>query len=72
MQVWDLATQECKQTLNHHNGKVQAVAWNPAEAAVLLSGGFDKRACLVRACACNRCAVRNAPVTVASAGSCAC
>lgn len=68
-QVWDLATQECKQTLNHHNGKVQAVAWNPAEAAVLLSGGFDKRACLVRACACKLCcAVKTPPVAVASAG----
>lgn len=49
MQVWDIATQQCEVTLSHHNGKVQAVAWNPAEAAVLLSGGFDKRACLVRA-----------------------
>ena len=49
VQVWDIATQQCEVTLSHHNGKVQAVAWNPAEAAVLLSGGFDKRACLVRA-----------------------
>ena len=49
VQVWDIATQQCDLTLSHHNGKVQAVAWNPAEAAVLLSGGFDKRACLVRA-----------------------
>ena len=48
MQVWDIATQQCETTLSHHNGKVQAVAWHPAEAAVLLSGGFDKRACLVR------------------------
>ena len=47
-QVWDLATQRCEQTLSHHSGKVQAVAWNPAEASALLSGGFDKRACLAR------------------------
>jgi len=46
--VWDLATQRCERTLSHHSGKVQAVAWNPAEASALLSGGFDKRACLAR------------------------
>ena len=42
-----MATQQCNSTLGHHEGKVQAVAWNPAEAPVLLSGGFDRRACLV-------------------------
>ena len=42
LQAWDLATAQCQHTLKHHKGKVQAVAWNPAEAAVLLSGGFDK------------------------------
>lgn len=53
VKVWDVATQACQHTLRHHTGKVQAVAWNPVDAPVLLSGGFDKRACLVRpACAC--------------------
>lgn len=47
VKVWDVATQQCNSTLRHHTGKVQAVAWNPAEAPVLLSGGFDARACLV-------------------------
>lgn len=47
VKVWDVATQACQHTLSHHSGKVQSVAWNPAEAAVLLSGGFDKRACVV-------------------------
>lgn len=48
VKVWDVATQQCQHTLRHHSDKVQAVAWNPAEPPVLLSGGFDKRACLVR------------------------
>jgi periodic tryptophan protein 1 len=33
-------------TLNHHADKVQALAWHPADPAVLLSGAFDGRACL--------------------------
>lgn len=47
LQVWDVASQQCQHTLTHHKGKVQAVAWNPAEAPVLLSGAFDKVAALV-------------------------
>mmetsp|Transcript_14770 Transcript_14770/g.41589 ORF Transcript_14770/g.41589 Transcript_14770/m.41589 type:complete len:507 (+) Transcript_14770:285-1805(+) len=47
VKIWDVTAQECKQTLSHHNGKVQAVAWNPAEASVILTGGFDKVAALV-------------------------
>ena len=47
MQAWDLATAQCQHTLTHHKGKVQAVAWNPAEPSVLLSGGFDKSIALV-------------------------
>ncbi len=46
--MWDLATGSCAHTLSHHADKVQAVAWNPAQPSVLLSGGFDQRACLVR------------------------
>ena len=48
VQVWDLATGSCAHTLTHHEDKVQAVGWNPAQPSVLLSGGFDQRACLVR------------------------
>jgi periodic tryptophan protein 1 len=48
-QVWDVAAEACQHTLAHHAGKVQAVAWNPAEAPVLLSGAFDQVAALVRA-----------------------
>jgi len=47
VQAWDLATAQCQHTLKHHKGKVQAVAWNPAEASVLLSGGFDKVVAMV-------------------------
>ncbi len=38
-----MARGECKHTLAHHTDKVQAVAWNPASAPVLLTGGFDHR-----------------------------
>ena len=47
MQAWNLATAQYQYTLKHHKGKVQAVAWNPAEASVLLSGGFDKVVAMV-------------------------
>lgn len=47
LQVWDLATAQCQHTLTHHKRKVQAVAWNPAEAPMLLSGGFDKVTAMV-------------------------
>ena len=50
VKVWDLASLACQATLTHHTSKVQAVAWNPADPAVLLSGGFDHRVCLVRLC----------------------
>lgn len=46
VKIWDVATGQVSVTLNHHQGKVQAVEWNPAESPVLLSGGFDQRVCL--------------------------
>ena len=48
VKVWDISRQTCEHTLRHHTSKVQSVAWNPAEAPVLLTGGYDKAACLVR------------------------
>nr|XP_043628316.1 uncharacterized WD repeat-containing protein C17D11.16-like [Erigeron canadensis] len=41
VKVWDVATGDCKLTMNHHTDKVQAVAWNHHEHEVLLSGSFD-------------------------------
>jgi periodic tryptophan protein 1 len=63
VKLWDLAaaagaggggtrsssSSGCTATLTHHRGKVQAVAWNPAEAPVLLTGAFDRTACVVDA-----------------------
>jgi periodic tryptophan protein 1 len=46
-QVWDITKGTAEHTLTHHSDKVQAVAWNPAESPVLLTGGFDKQAALV-------------------------
>jgi periodic tryptophan protein 1 len=47
VKIWDISTATCSSTLTHHKDKVQAVAWCPSEASVLLSGGFDGLACLV-------------------------
>ena len=47
VKVWDVVAQKCEHTLTHHSDKVQAVAWNPVEAPVLLTGAFDRTACLV-------------------------
>ncbi|KAM3353792.1 hypothetical protein ACQJBY_024771 [Aegilops geniculata] len=40
VKVWDLYTSKCDRTLQHHDGKVQSVAWRSPE--VLLSGSFDR------------------------------
>ena len=42
IKVWDVTTQSCQVTIDWHSDKVQAVAWNPADAPVLLSAAFDK------------------------------
>lgn len=47
VKVWDLATQQCNHTLEHHRDKVQAVQWHPTQHATLLSGGFDRQAAVV-------------------------
>jgi len=43
VKVWDLSNAICLHTLEHHKDKVQVVAWNPKDAAILLTGGFDKK-----------------------------
>lgn len=55
VKVWDIAaagggasasSSPVTTLTHHHTNKVQALAWHPADPAVLLSGGFDGRACL--------------------------
>ncbi|XP_037473740.1 uncharacterized WD repeat-containing protein C17D11.16-like [Triticum dicoccoides] len=40
VKVWDLSAGKCLVTLQHHDDKVQSVAWRSPE--VLLSGSFDR------------------------------
>lgn len=42
VKVWDVTTQVCSHTFNHHKDKVQAVQWHPVEAWLLASGSFDR------------------------------
>lgn len=44
VKVWDVACGRCEHTLAHHGGKVQACAWSPASASLLLTGSFDRTA----------------------------
>lgn len=45
VKVWDLNTGTCAKSFSDlHCGKVSAVAWNPVEGTVLLTGGYDKQA----------------------------
>eukprot|EP00128_Syssomonas_multiformis_P017046 Colp12_sorted_trinity150504_noHs@36386 len=46
VKLWDLEKLTCLRTYNHHQDKVQSVEWNPAEPTVLLTGAFDKKACV--------------------------
>ncbi|KAF8101072.1 hypothetical protein N665_0210s0008 [Sinapis alba] len=41
VKVWDVATGQCKLTLEHHTKEVQAVEWNHYAPQVLLSGSYD-------------------------------
>ncbi|RID77376.1 hypothetical protein BRARA_A00295 [Brassica rapa] len=41
VKVWDVATGQCKLTLEHHTEVVQAVEWNQYAPQVLLSGSYD-------------------------------
>ncbi|CAH8345826.1 unnamed protein product [Eruca vesicaria subsp. sativa] len=47
VKVWDVATGQCKITMEHHTKEVQAVAWNHYAPEVLLSGSFDQTVVLV-------------------------
>jgi WD40 repeat protein len=42
VKLWDVSTQQCSATLNHHADKVQSLAWHPTEAAVLATASYDK------------------------------
>lgn len=43
VKCWDLSKQAALLTLQHHSAAVQCVAWHTSEAAMLASGGFDKK-----------------------------
>lgn len=45
VKVWDVTTQQCSHTFNHHEDKVQAVQWHP-QGLVLATAAFDKTVCL--------------------------
>lgn len=47
VKLWDTAQQACITTYTHHSDKVNSLAWHPSEPALLLSGGFDRAACIV-------------------------
>jgi len=47
VKLWDVVKAECLQTYAHHTDKVQGVRWHKDEAAVLATGSFDRRLCIV-------------------------
>jgi periodic tryptophan protein 1 len=44
VKLWDVSTQACLHTFDHHQGKVQCVEWNPADSAVMATAAFDRTA----------------------------
>ena len=49
VRIWDLNTLKTVKTLAHHSDKVQSVQWHPEEAAVLVTAGYDRFACVLDA-----------------------
>jgi len=43
VKLWDLGTQKCVTTLDHHKSKVQCVKWHATEPSILLTAGYDKK-----------------------------
>jgi len=41
VKLWDVLENKCSLTLDHHQGKVQAVKWNPTEEKIIATGGLD-------------------------------
>ncbi|KAJ1565835.1 hypothetical protein HK096_009069 [Nowakowskiella sp. JEL0078] len=49
VKIWDLAADShavAVRSYSHHGSKVQAVQWNSFEPTVLLTGGYDRKACV--------------------------
>jgi periodic tryptophan protein 1 len=44
VKLWDITTQQCSYTFNHHTSKVQSVKWHPTESTVIASAAFDHKA----------------------------
>jgi periodic tryptophan protein 1 len=42
VKLWDLNSAQCAKSYGMHADKACAAAWNPAEATVLLTGGYDR------------------------------
>lgn len=49
VKIWDLNTQTCLHTMNHHKGKVQSIKWHPSEEGIMATAGFDKKVVMVDA-----------------------
>ena len=47
VKVWDVTSQGCLQTFQHHSDKVQCVSWHPNEAWLLATGSFDNSVGLI-------------------------
>ncbi|TVU47352.1 hypothetical protein EJB05_06950, partial [Eragrostis curvula] len=47
VKIWDVHVGKCVTTLEHHDSKVQAVAWSQFSPETILSGSFDKSVALV-------------------------
>ena len=47
VKLWDITTGVATSTLNHHKDKVQCLDFNGTEPSILLSGSYDRSACVV-------------------------
>ena len=43
VKIWDLNTEKCLHTMEHHRNKVQSIKWHPVEEAVIATASFDKK-----------------------------
>lgn len=47
VKLWDMNEEKGLESFNHHTDKVQCVKWHPAEHAIMMTAGFDRKVAIL-------------------------